>query len=107
MKIGEVSEKYEISSDTLRYYERIGLLPTVNRTENGIRAALQSEYSIWWRSIEPAFLPTCEELGIRLVPYSPLGRGYLTGKIDTGFCSNIIPTVERRPALPADRNILG
>ena len=37
MKIGEVSEKYEISSDTLRYYERIGLLPTVNRAESGIR----------------------------------------------------------------------
>src|SRR5512139_3839823 len=45
-------------------------------------AALQSEYSIWWRAIEPAILPTCEELGIGLVPYSPLGRGYLTGKID-------------------------
>jgi len=44
--------------------------------------ALQSEYSIWWRSIEDAVLPTCEELGIGLVPYSPLGRGYLTGKID-------------------------
>src|SRR5512135_1289379 len=45
-------------------------------------AALQSEYSIWWRTIEDAILPTCEELGIGLVPYSPLGRGYLTGKID-------------------------
>ena len=44
--------------------------------------ALQSEYSIWWRTIEDSILPTCEELGIGLVPYSPLGRGYLTGKID-------------------------
>jgi aryl-alcohol dehydrogenase-like predicted oxidoreductase len=44
--------------------------------------ALQSEYSIWWRTIEDSVLPTCEELGIGLVPYSPLGRGYLTGKID-------------------------
>ncbi len=44
--------------------------------------ALQSEYSVWWRVIEEAVLPTCEELGIGLVPYSPLGRGYLTGKID-------------------------
>jgi len=44
--------------------------------------ALQSEYSIWWRAIEESILPTCEELGIGLVPYSPLGRGYLTGKID-------------------------
>lgn len=44
--------------------------------------ALQSEYSIWWREIEAEILPACEELGIGLVPYSPLGRGYLTGKID-------------------------
>ena len=44
--------------------------------------ALQSEYSIWWRNIESEILPTCEELGIGLVPYSPLGRGYLTGKVD-------------------------
>jgi len=44
--------------------------------------ALQSEYSVWWRAIEPEILPTCEELGIGLVPYSPLGRGYLTGKVD-------------------------
>ncbi len=43
--------------------------------------ALQSEYSIWWRDIEPEILPTCEELGIGLVPYSPLGRGFLTGTI--------------------------
>ena len=54
--------------------------------------ALQSEYSIWWRTIEEAILPTCEELGIGLVPYSPLGRGYLTGKIDenTTFASSDI-----------------
>jgi aryl-alcohol dehydrogenase-like predicted oxidoreductase len=44
--------------------------------------ALQSEYSIWWTPIEEEILPTCEELGIGLVPYSPLGRGFLTGKID-------------------------
>jgi aryl-alcohol dehydrogenase-like predicted oxidoreductase len=44
--------------------------------------ALQSEYSIWYRAIEASVLPTCEELGIGLVPFSPLGRGYLTGKID-------------------------
>jgi aryl-alcohol dehydrogenase-like predicted oxidoreductase len=44
--------------------------------------ALQSEYSIWWRTIEDGVLPACEELGIGLVPYSPLGRGYLTGKVD-------------------------
>jgi aryl-alcohol dehydrogenase-like predicted oxidoreductase len=44
--------------------------------------ALQSEYSIWYHAIEDSVLPTCEELGIGLVPFSPLGRGYLTGKID-------------------------
>jgi aryl-alcohol dehydrogenase-like predicted oxidoreductase len=45
-------------------------------------AAVQSEYSIWWREPEKEILPTLEELGIGFVPYSPLGRGYLTGKID-------------------------
>ena len=45
-------------------------------------AALQSEYSLWTRDIEAEVLPTLEELGIGLVPFSPLGRGYLTGKID-------------------------
>jgi aryl-alcohol dehydrogenase-like predicted oxidoreductase len=45
-------------------------------------AAVQSEYSLWWRNVEEAILPACEELGIGFVPYSPLGRGYLTGKID-------------------------
>jgi len=44
--------------------------------------ALQSEYSIWWRAIEAEILPTLEELSIGLVPYSPLGRGFLTGAID-------------------------
>ncbi len=55
-------------------------------------AALQSEYSIWWTPIEAEILPTCEELGIGLVPYSPLGRGYLTGKIDenASFADNDI-----------------
>jgi len=44
--------------------------------------AIQNEYSLWWRRPEEAVLPTCEELGIGLVPFSPLGRGFLTGKID-------------------------
>ncbi len=44
--------------------------------------ALQSEYSIWWREPELEILPTLEELGIGFVPYSPLGKGFLTGKID-------------------------
>ena len=45
-------------------------------------AALQSEYSLWWREPEAEILPTLEELGIGFVPFSPLGKGFLTGKID-------------------------
>jgi len=44
--------------------------------------ALQSEYSLWWREPEEQIIPTLEELGIGLVPFSPLGKGFLTGKID-------------------------
>ena len=44
--------------------------------------ALQSEYSLWWREPEAEIIPTLEELGIGFVPYSPLGKGYLTGKMD-------------------------
>jgi len=60
-------------------------------------AALQSEYSLWWREPEQEVLPTLEELGIGFVPFSPLGKGFLTGKIDesTTFDSsdfrNIVP----------------
>ncbi len=59
--------------------------------------ALQSEYSLWWREPEQDILPTLEELGIGFVPFSPLGKGFLTGKIDasTQFASgdfrNIVP----------------
>jgi len=68
--------------------------------------ALQSEYSLWWRSPEKDVLPACEELGIGFVPFSPLGRGFLTGKIDenTTFDStdfrNVVPrfTPEARKA---------
>ena len=54
--------------------------------------ALQSEYSLWWRRPEDEVIPTLEELGIGLVPYSPLGKGFLTGKIDqnTSFASSDI-----------------
>ena len=45
-------------------------------------AALQSEYSLWWREPEEEVIPTLEDLGIGLVPYSPLGKGFLTGKMD-------------------------
>jgi aryl-alcohol dehydrogenase-like predicted oxidoreductase len=52
--------------------------------------ALQSEYSLWWREPEKEILPTLEELGIGFVPFSPLGRGFLTGAIDsaTTFAKN-------------------
>ena len=52
--------------------------------------ALQSEYSLWWRRPEAEVIPTLEELGIGFVPYSPLGKGFLTGKIgaDATFASN-------------------
>ena len=68
--------------------------------------ALQSEYSLWWREPEASVLPTLEELGIGFVPFSPLGKGYLTGAIDehTMFDSsdfrNIVPrfTAENRKA---------
>jgi aryl-alcohol dehydrogenase-like predicted oxidoreductase len=52
--------------------------------------ALQNEYSLWWRKPETEIIPLLEELGIGLVPYSPLGKGFLTGKIDesTTFASN-------------------
>ncbi|MQX76668.1 aldo/keto reductase, partial [Sinorhizobium medicae] len=53
-------------------------------------AALQSEYSLWTREPEAEIIPTLEELGIGLVPFSPLGKGFLTGKIDasTAFAAN-------------------
>jgi aryl-alcohol dehydrogenase-like predicted oxidoreductase len=63
-------------------------------------AALQSEYSLWWRRPEEDVIPTLEELGIGLVPFSPLGKGFLTGKIsaDTKFDSadfrNTVPRFE-------------
>jgi aryl-alcohol dehydrogenase-like predicted oxidoreductase len=68
--------------------------------------ALQSEYSLWWREPEAEVIPTLEELGIGFVPFSPLGKGFLTGKIDesTTFDStdfrNIVPrfTAEARKA---------
>jgi aryl-alcohol dehydrogenase-like predicted oxidoreductase len=69
-------------------------------------AAVESEYSLWWRKPEEEVLPTCEELGIGFVSFSPLGKGFLTGKIDenTTFDSsdfrNIVPrfTPEARRA---------
>ena len=77
--------------------------------------AVQSEYSLWWRNPEAEALPTLEELGIGFVPFSPLGKGFLTGKIDenTKFDSsdfrNIVPrfTPEARKANQALVDLLG
>jgi aryl-alcohol dehydrogenase-like predicted oxidoreductase len=77
--------------------------------------ALQSEYSLWWREPEAEVLPTCEELGIGFVPFSPLGKGFLTGKIDenTAFAKddfrNIVPrfTAEARKANQGLVDLLG
>jgi aryl-alcohol dehydrogenase-like predicted oxidoreductase len=78
------------------------------RRAHGVQpvAALQSEYSLWWREPEKEVLPTLEELGIGFVPFSPLGKGFLTGKIDdkTAFESsdfrNVVPrfSAENRKA---------
>ena len=76
--------------------------------------AVQSEYSLWWREPEKEILPTCEELGIGFVPFSPLGKGFLTGKIDetTKFDStdfrNTVPrfTPENRKANQAVVDVL-
>ena len=77
--------------------------------------ALQSEYSLWWREPEAEVIPTLEELGIGFVPFSPLGKGFLTGKIreDTKFDKsdfrNIVPrfTPEARKANQALVDLLG
>ena len=77
--------------------------------------ALQSEYSLWWREPEAEVIPTLEELGIGFVPFSPLGKGFLTGKIseDTQFDKtdfrNIVPrfTTENRKANQALVDLIG
>lgn len=85
-------------------------------------AALQSEYSLWWREPEKEILPVCEELGIGFVPFAPLGRGFLTGAIDestsfgAGDFRNVFPRfspearkanrtlVDRIAAIAAEKN---
>jgi aryl-alcohol dehydrogenase-like predicted oxidoreductase len=77
-------------------------------------AALQSEYSLWWREPDAEILPTLEELGIGFVPFSPLGKGYLTGKIDekttfhSGDFRNTVPrfSAENRKANQAFVEVL-
>jgi aryl-alcohol dehydrogenase-like predicted oxidoreductase len=77
--------------------------------------ALQSEYSLWWREPEAEIIPTLEELGIGFVPFSPLGKGFLTGAINEGTkfdkndFRNIVPrfTPENRKANQALVDVLG
>jgi aryl-alcohol dehydrogenase-like predicted oxidoreductase len=77
--------------------------------------ALQSEYSLWWRKPEAEVIPTLEELGIGFVPYSPLGKGFLTGKMDentklgSGDFRNTLPRFapEARKANQAFVDLLG
>ena len=78
-------------------------------------AALQSEYSLWWREPETEVIPTLEDLGIGFVPFSPLGKGFLTGKISEGTqfdktdFRNIVPrfTPENRKANQALVDLIG
>jgi aryl-alcohol dehydrogenase-like predicted oxidoreductase len=109
---------------TVKDLIRVGKVKHLGLSEAGVQtirrahavqpvAALQSEYSLWWREPEKDVLPTLEELGIGFVPFSPLGRGFLTGKIDqkTTFDSsdirNVVPRftpttfAERKKATPA------
>jgi aryl-alcohol dehydrogenase-like predicted oxidoreductase len=74
-------------------------------------AAVQSEYSLWWRRPEEALLPTLEELGIGFVPFSPLGKGYLTGrfKADATFAENDLRNILPRftpEALEANQSMV-
>jgi aryl-alcohol dehydrogenase-like predicted oxidoreductase len=111
---------------TVRDLIREGKVKHFGLSEAGVRTirrahavqavtAVQSEYSLWWRRPEEELLPTLEELGIGLVPFSPLGKGFLTGKIDettqfdkTDF-RNIVPrfTTEARKANRALVDLLG
>jgi aryl-alcohol dehydrogenase-like predicted oxidoreductase len=69
-KIGHIG-LCEVNADTLRRADKVHPV-----------TALQTEYSLWSRDVEQTILPTCKELGIGFVPYSPLGRGFLTGTFD-------------------------
>jgi aryl-alcohol dehydrogenase-like predicted oxidoreductase len=111
---------------TVRELIRAGKVRHFGLSEAGVRTirrahavqpvtALQSEYSLWWREPEAELLPTLEELGIGFVPFSPLGKGFLTGKIDenTRFdpsdFRNSVPrfTPEARKANKALVDVLG
>ncbi len=111
---------------TVKDLIRAGKVKHFGMSEAGVRSirrasavlsvtALQSEYSLWWREPEREVLPACEELGIGFVPFSPLGKGFLTGaiKADTSFAAsdfrNIVPrfTPEARKANQALLDLIG
>jgi len=111
---------------TVKELIRVGKVRHFGMSEAGVKtirrahavqpvAAVQSEYSLWWRKPEGELLPALEELGIGFVPFSPLGKGFLTGKIDekTTFekddFRNIVPrfTAEARKANQALVHLLG
>ncbi len=91
-----------IQAGKVKHFGMSEAAPATIRRAHAVQsvAALQSEYSLWWRQPEEEVLPTLAELGIGFVPYSPLGKGFLTGKItqDTTFDSsdirNTIPRFE-------------
>ncbi len=111
---------------TVKYLIRAGKVKHFGMSEAGVKTirrahavqpvtALQSEYSLWWRKPEEELLPALEELGVGFVPFSPLGKGFLTGKIDekTTFekndFRNIVPrfTPDARKANQALVDLLG
>lgn len=79
----------EVSADTIRKFH--SLLPI---------EAVQSEYSLWTRDLEASVIPACGELGISVIAFSPLGRGFLTGKIDREFMQKADSVLDFRARLP-------
>ncbi|MES2181527.1 MAG: aldo/keto reductase [Pseudomonadota bacterium] len=89
-----------IKEGKVKYFGLSEAAPQTIRRAHAVQAvtAVQSEYSLWWRGPEAEILPTLEELGIGFVPFSPLGAGFLTGKIDenTKFDSSDFRTMVPR-----------
>jgi aryl-alcohol dehydrogenase-like predicted oxidoreductase len=88
-----------IQAGKVRHFGLSEAAPKTIRRAHAVQpvAALQSEYSVWWRAPEVEIIPTLSELGIGFVPFSPLGRGFLTGTIDT---TTTFETGDMRNGLP-------
>jgi len=102
MPIGDVAGtvKELIEAGKVRHFGMSEAAAGTIRRSHAVQpvTAIQSEYSLWWRRPEAEVLPTVEELGIGFVPYSPLGKGFLTGTIDQGTAftsSDIRATIPR------------